>query len=119
MLALDCKPAASSLHVYGFNWSPKHWKSHAIAAEVRRHSRGSCILKCYACSWQIEEQRGQSLTAVPPRSGLRVRSLLYSICCTPAVPETLRCLKVCRSMQNRGFRRSLQQMNGSALLPQA
>lgn len=35
MLALDCKPAGAALHLYGFNWSRRHWKSHAIAAEER------------------------------------------------------------------------------------
>lgn len=35
MLALDCKPRDAELHLYGFNWSPRHWRSHAIAAEER------------------------------------------------------------------------------------
>lgn len=35
MLALDCKPARAPLHVYGFNWSQRHWRSHAIVAEER------------------------------------------------------------------------------------
>ena len=35
MLALDCKPAGAALHLYGYNWSRRHWHSHAIAAEER------------------------------------------------------------------------------------
>ncbi len=35
MLALDCMPKGAALHVYGFNWSRRHWLSHAIAAEER------------------------------------------------------------------------------------
>ena len=35
MLALDCKPAGAALHLYGYNWSRRHWRSHAIAAEER------------------------------------------------------------------------------------
>ena len=35
MLALDCMPEGAALHVYGFNWSRRHWLSHAIAAEER------------------------------------------------------------------------------------
>lgn len=35
MLALDCKPRDAELHLYGFNWSRRHWRSHAIAAEER------------------------------------------------------------------------------------
>lgn len=35
MLVLDCKPADNELHLYGFNWSRKHWAAHAITAEER------------------------------------------------------------------------------------
>jgi hypothetical protein len=35
MLALDCMPARAALHLYGYNWSRRHWRSHAIAAEER------------------------------------------------------------------------------------
>lgn len=35
MLALDCMPKGAALHLYGFNWSRRHWLSHAIAAEEK------------------------------------------------------------------------------------
>lgn len=33
MAALACKPANSSLALYGFNWSAEHWNRHHVDAE--------------------------------------------------------------------------------------
>jgi uncharacterized 2Fe-2S/4Fe-4S cluster protein (DUF4445 family) len=33
MLALSCAPRGTRVHLFGFNWSQRHWARHKISAE--------------------------------------------------------------------------------------
>lgn len=33
MLALECAPLEARVHLFGFNWSQRHWKRHKMDAE--------------------------------------------------------------------------------------
>jgi hypothetical protein len=37
-LALECAPARARVHLFGFNWSLRHWSRHRMAAE-EAHAR--------------------------------------------------------------------------------
>lgn len=38
MLALECAPVEARVHLFGFNWSQRHWKRHKMDAE-EAHAR--------------------------------------------------------------------------------
>ena len=39
MLALECAPAGARVHLFGYNWSRRHWSRHRIKDE-EAHARG-------------------------------------------------------------------------------
>ena len=39
MLALECAPRGTKVHLFGFNWSLRHWSRHNITAE-EAHMKG-------------------------------------------------------------------------------
>ena len=53
MLALQCAPRGARVHLFGFNWSRKHWQAHRMASEERfaraMHASGRIFIHWPVC----------------------------------------------------------------------
>lgn len=54
MLALQCAPEGSRVHLFGFNWSRKHWQKHRMASEEHfaraMHAAGRVFIHWPICN---------------------------------------------------------------------
>ena len=54
MLALECRSRGARVHLFGFNWSARHWRKHAMGAEEaharRLHALGALYIHTPVCS---------------------------------------------------------------------
>ena len=83
-LALQCAPPGARVHVFGFNWSRKHWSGHSMDAEeqyaVRAMESGRVFIHWPVCTGlrtcggcaivaSYDEKRGYICAPIPGQEG--------------------------------------------------